>query len=350
MLKYTVYQIPYAKEADVKRIRFGLSLVLILSFVGTVLFAAGTKESPATPVAPQVEAHFAMVVFYKGAEFWEWAYAGMKDAARAISPRIKTELQGPVEWDGAAEARTVEQMIAKQVDGILVTAGDAKALVPAINKAIDKGIPTICFDSNAPESRSLGFIGTNNYNAGFAAGKAMNGWLGGNGEVILATIPGPDHLAQRIEGFKAALKQYGNVKVVQELNDEGDVAKTETVVTAALQANPKTKGIFCLYSHNAPGAAAAVRNVGRTGDVKIMGFDFSAATLELIEKGEVTGTVGQDPYLMGYMGTMLLYSAMVKTDITASNNQEFGHVPPLVDTGVAIIEKDDIDRYKTIPK
>jgi len=290
---------------------------------------------------------YAMVVFLKGSEFFNWAYKGMIDAAEMLDPSIEVELQGPSTWDASLEARAIEQLIAKGVNGVIVTAGEANALVPAINRAIDAKIPVITFDSDAPASKRLSFVGTNNYNAGYAAGKAISEWLGEKGKVGISTFPGPAHLVERINGFKAALVE--GIEIVATVNDEGDVAMAETQITAMLQANPDINGIFAAHGNPGPGACAAVRNLGRQGKVEIMGFDFGMPNIELIEKGEMRGTVGQDPYLMGFMSMILAYNANHPTEIT-SQRPPFGHVPPLVDTGVSIIYKEDIGKYTSPPK
>lgn len=314
-----------------------LTLVLATSFVSTGMAAQKTER-------------YAMVVFLKGSEFFNWAYAGMRDAAALLGPHVQVSLHGPAEWDASLEARTIDQLVATKVDGILVTAGEANALVPSINRAIAAGIPVITFDSDAPASKRLGFVGTNQYNAGYAAGKAMAEWLKGQGQVGISTFPGPDHLAKRVQGFKDALAEYGpKIKIVATVNDEGDVAKAETVITAMLQANPNINGIFAAHGNPSAAAAVAVRNLGMQGKVNILGFDFGMPVIELIEKGEIRGTVGQDPYLMGFMGMMELYSARHKTSV-ASQNPNFGHVAPIIDTGVTILGKDQIGKYKKPPK
>src|SRR6056297_3583995 len=132
---------------------------------------------------------YGMVVFLKGSEFFNWAYKGMVDAASMLGDDIEVELQGPSRWDATQEARAVEQLIAKGVDGIILTAGEANALVPAINRAIEAEIPVITFDSDAPKSNRLSFVGTNNYQAGFVAGEEMSEWLDGTGKVAISTFP-----------------------------------------------------------------------------------------------------------------------------------------------------------------
>ena len=313
--------------------------------------ACGGSPQPAgsgnTARAPQ---RYATVVFLSGSEFFNWAHAGMRDAAKLLGADITVELQGPAEWDASLQARSIEQLIARDVDGIVVSAGEPNALVPAIDKAIAAGIPVITFDSDAPGSKRLAFVGTNNYNAGWTAGKAMAEWLGGKGEVGISTFPGPDHLKQRVDGFTAALRQFApEVRIAATVNDEGDVARAESQITAMLQANPGITGIFCAHGNPGPGAAAAVRNLGRRGQVQILAFDFGTPVIELIESGEIKGTVGQNPYLMGYMGMLLAYAAKHPTDV-AIGRPGFGLVPETIDTGVQILYREDVGRYKKVPK
>jgi ribose transport system substrate-binding protein len=318
------------------------------------LLAALACNRPAAPTgggdaAARTE-HYATVVFLSGSEFFNWSYAGMRDAARMLGPHVQVELQGPEEWDASLEARAVEQLTARKIDGIALTAAEANALIPAIDRAIGAGIPVVTFDSDSPGSQRLAFVGTNNYNAGFAAGKAIAEWLGGAGEVGVSTFPGPDHLKKRLDGFTAALAEFGpRIKIAAVVNDEGDVAKAETQITAMLQANPGIKGIFCAHGNPGPGAAAAVRNLGLKGKVQILAFDFGTPVIELIESEEIRGTVGQNPYLMGYMAMLLAYSAKHPTEVPSAR-QGFGPFPGNIDTGVTILYKNDIGRYRTVPK
>ena len=177
----------------------------------------------------------------------------------------------------------------------------------------------------------------------------MAEWLDGKGHIGISTFPGPSHLAERVEGFQTALADFGPAIKTSIVNDEGDVVKAETQLTALLQANPDINGIFGAHGNPGPGAAAAVRTLGLEGKVDIMAFDFGMPVIELIEKGEIRGTVGQNPYLMGYMAMILAYSANHPTDV-ASATAPFGHVPSIVDTGVAILGVDEVQMYKNPPK
>ena len=120
-------------------------------------------------------------------------------------------------------------------------------------------------------------------------------------------------------------------------------------MTAALQADPTITGIFGAHGNPGPGAAAAVRTTGMQATVQIMAFDFGMPVIELIDKGEIKATVGQNPYLMGYTAMLLAYGAKNPTSVP------FPHglgpcVSAPVDTGVGILYKEDVQIYKTAPK
>jgi ABC-type sugar transport system substrate-binding protein len=86
------------------------------------------------------------------------------------------------------------------------------------------------------------------------------------------------------------------------------------------------------------------------GKVQIMAFDFGAPVLELIEKGEIRGTVGQNPYLMGYMAMKMAYQARHPWNAPIKTASGFGLTPGFIDTGVTILGKNDIAPFKNPPK
>ena len=314
----------------------------------SLLVVAMMVVGVAAPTFAAEEETYAMVVFLKGSEFFNWAYAGMLDAAKLLGPHVQCELQGPAEWDATMEARAIHQLTARKVDGIIVTAGEANTLQPAIDKAVDMGIPVITFDSDSPTSKRLAFAGTNNYQAGYVAGQTMAEWLDGKGAVGISTFKGPDHLDKRVQGFKDALAEYGPDIKTYEVDDEGKIERAGPKITAMLKANPDITGIFASHGNPGSGAAQAVRDLNLQGKVQIMAFDFGGVVVELIEKGEIRGTVGQNPYLMGYYGMLMAYAAKHPTDVQSMNGQ-LGHTPRGIDTGVRILYKEDMEALKNVP-
>lgn len=310
--------------------------------VATALAVASVAAFAAQPV--NAEERYGMVVFLKGSEFFNWSYAGFQDAAATVG--AVTELQGPADWDASAEARAVDQLAAKGVKGIAVTAGDADTLVASINAAMDAGIPVLTFDSDSPKSNRLLFVGTNNYNAGYAAGVAIGEQVGDKARIGVSLIPGLDSINHRLQGFKDGLASVApGAKVVTTVNDEGDLQKAETVNTAMLQANPEINVIFCAHGNPATGALAATRNVGRDSgpnQVHVLAWAIDVPILQGVEDGEFGSTVAQNPYMMGVQSFWQLWSAAHPTQLDSLTNPGFGQVPTAdLDTGVKILKKGD---------
>jgi ribose transport system substrate-binding protein len=321
----------------------------------TISLVVATVIGSVPVKAQEAKEHYGMVVFLRGSEFFNWAYAGFQDAAKTV--KATTELQGPADWDASAEARAVDQLGAKGVKGIAVTAGDADTLVTSIDSSIKAGVPILTFDSDSPKSKRLLFVGTNNYNAGFAAGKAVGDKLGDKARVGVSLIPGLDSITHRLEGFKAGLASVApNAKIVTTVNDEGDLQKAESVNTAMLQANPDINVIFCAHGNPATGAYSATRNVGRDqgeNKVNVLAWSIDAPILQGVEYGDYFGTVAQNPYMMGVQAFWQLWSAAHKTQFDSMTNPGFGHVPAAdIDTGVKILTKGDptIQALLTPPK
>lgn len=328
---------------------------LTAAAAGSVLVGCSSQPAPeeGSETGGQETAEeelYGMVVFLKGSEFFNWAYKGMVDAAKRIGPHVKTELQGPAEWDASLEARAIDELVARDATGILATAGDATAMNSSINAAIEGGTPVVLFDSDAPESKRILFCSTDQYQAGYTAGEAMADW--GVKQLIVSTFVGPSHLQRRVDGFTAALEEFApDAEIVQVVNDEGKVDVAETEMTAVLEANPEIDGIFAAHGNPGPGAAAAVRNVDRVGEVQIMGFDFGLPNIELIEKGEMKATVLQNPYLMGFTSMLLIYGSVHENDVPDTNPEGIGHcVNSQINTGVQIGYEEDVEIYKNPPE
>ncbi len=329
--------------------------ILVGFFLALVSCGGNTTATSGTEYKEET---YVLVSFLRGSEFFNWTYAGFRDAAASVGPHIKTEYRGPVDWDATAEARAVDQAVAQKVQGIAVTAGDAATLEPAINKAIERGVPVVTFDSDSDKSKRLVFVGTDHFNAGFSAGVHMGKLVGNSARVGISLIPGLASIDGRVKGFTEGLLSVApQAKIVTSVNDEGDLQKAEQVITAMLQANPEINIIFAAHGNPTVGAFNSTKNVGRdTGANKIhvMGFDIDLPVLELVQNGSIVGSVGQNPYLMGVMSFHALYSAAHKSEtFSHSVYTNFGPVPSEnIDTGVIILQKDDanIKAFLNSPK
>src|SRR5690606_23301625 len=151
-----------------------------------------------TPGRAQSDQTYYMVSFLSGISYWQDAFRGMQDAAEFLG--VEAVYTGTPEYDITAEVRVLDEVIAQQPDGIVLTVIQADALQPSINAAIDAGIPLVTFDADSPLSKRYSFLGTGNYSAGVMAARYL-GPLIGAGKAAVITVPSQNNLAQRTQGF-----------------------------------------------------------------------------------------------------------------------------------------------------
>src|SRR5437870_334263 len=137
--------------------------------------ADATRPSPPAAVGDQRRASTSPELYVEVCALTQLPYfidhrLGMEAAGRELG--VRAEFVGPADYDMTAMIATLEQTLARRPAGLLVVGFDA-ALKPAIDHAVESGVPVITLDSDVPGSKRLCFIGTGNYAAGVAGAKAL---------------------------------------------------------------------------------------------------------------------------------------------------------------------------------
>lgn len=262
--------------------------------------------------------------------FWLQVRAGAMAAARQSGARIIWK--GPaVETDVAEQIAIIEDYTNKRVDAIALAACDLKALYAPVKKAADRRIPVISFDSGIDPDPTLSLVATDNLNGAMQAGAVLAQLIGKKGKVAcIPYIPGSSTSILREKGFKMALRQFPQIKLVAVQYSESDVAKAMAVTENILTANPDLKGLFAANEPSAIGAARTVKARGLAGKVKIVAFDASPLEINMLQKGIIQGLIVQNPYNMGY--------TTVKVCIDAWRGKKIAR---RIDTGVNVVTQDN---------
>jgi ribose transport system substrate-binding protein len=240
------------------------------------------------------------------------AFDGMQAAAQTIDPAITVSQIGPTTWEPTVTAIELKQLVRSgKSRGVVAMVADERMLVGPINNAQKAGIPVITFDSDAPDSTRLTFSGTHNYNAGRVAGDTVAGWLEDGRSVGISTGLGPHHLAERVRGFKDAILAKKPGTQFYEIDDEirENIAPTAAQLTALVKAHPNIQVFFSSHGNSGAAAAKAVADMGKSDSMDILAFDFQAPVVDLVKKKAIRGTVGQDPFMMGYISMILVHHA-----------------------------------------
>ncbi|WP_244422326.1 sugar-binding protein [Bradyrhizobium sp. ORS 285] len=237
-------------------------------------------------------------------DFWKIAEAGVKKAQGEL-PDYNLQLKYPEQAAAAVQQRMLDDLVAAGAAGIMVSAVDPKNQTEHLNKIAGQ---TVLFttDSDAPQSKRIAYIGSSNTELGKDAGKLMLKALPNGGKCVgFVGLLGADNARERIEGVKETIKG-SKVELVDVRGDEIDQTRAKRNVEDILAAMPDVSCLVGFYSYNTPRIYEVLKEAGKLGKIKIIGFDEDPITLGGVKDGAIEGTVVQQPYEWGYQGMKLM--------------------------------------------
>ena len=234
----------------------------------------------------------------------------------------------------ATQVSQIEDLITAGVSALIVNPMDANAVIPALQKAAEKGIPVVLVDSTIEEGHEdlyVTYIGTDNYAAAEQGAQVLSEAMGGEGKAILVRGANGNSVGNaRADGFKAGLAAGIELVGEQPGDWSNDVAKQ--VTENMLQANPDVTGIMSCSDVMVDGILQAIDDAGLEG-IKIMSFD--GDSIELIQQGLVLGTMAQFPSVMGEKAVETVVQ-ILNGDKTAADFDKY------IDSGTACYTIDNL--------
>ncbi|HLY18641.1 MAG TPA: substrate-binding domain-containing protein [Bryobacteraceae bacterium] len=239
--------------------------------------------------------------------YWQSANAGLMRAAQQMG--VKAEMVGPDTFDPKAEHEAFQRIMAEKIKpaGIMVSAADPSVMQPDIDAAISQGIPVITVDSDAPASKRLTFVGTDNYKAGLMGAQLALKQLQGKGAVVIYTMPEQANLKDRLHGYHDGLEGHPGIKIVDTVDIKGDarIAFDHTQEMVDKKTIGKIDGFICLEAIACP-EVADVLDRNKISGKAVVAMDTDPRTLDWIRKGQIAGTIAQKPFTMGFVGVPAL--------------------------------------------
>ena len=278
--------------------------------------------------------------------YWKTAGAGFASAASQM--KVRSDFLGPQNFDPKAEKDALDEAVQKKATGILLDVTDATLLKDGIDKAVAAGIPVITIDSDAPASKRLFFIGTNNYQAGITGGQRLAQELKGKGNVVVFTNPDQPNMQDRLRGYKEALARTPEIKITRVVDIQGDPRIAfDTTTQIVGKERDKVDAFVCLEAQSGKEVAGVLNSYHVTGKV-VMAMDTDAETLDGIQKGVIAATIAQKPYTMAFVGMQMLDNLYHHKPASLDKDwskDSFSPIPSFVDTGTGLIDKSNVDSF-----
>ena len=266
--------------------------------------------------------------------FWIAVQSGAMAAGKELD--VEVIWNGPAaETDYSRQIQIVDSMVARRVDGIAIAAAERKALVQAVERAVDAGIPVTVFDSGLDSEKYMTFVATNNVEGGKIAARELARLIGGEGKVaLLMHAPGSQSTMDREKGFdETVASEFPKIKIVARQFSQSDRAKGRAAAENFLAANPDLKGMFASAEPGSVGASLAIKARELQNKVMLVGFDSSEGLIEDLKEGSVDALVVQDPFKIGYES--------VRTIVDKLNGKE---PPKRMDLSALVVHKEDLDK------
>jgi ribose transport system substrate-binding protein len=231
---------------------------------------------------------------------------GAQGAADALGVELVVQA-AERETDVERQMQIVENLIQSGVDALALTPSGSKEVVPAVVKANHANIPVVIVDTRLDDHASseagahaASFIGSDNFEGGRTAATFIVDRTGGKAAVgVLEGIPGHETGDSRLRGFREGIASSPGVRIVasQPANWERD--QGFNVFQNMLQAHPDIDTVFACNDMMALGAIEAIRAAGKTGTIRVIGFDAVDDARKAIQDGTMIASVAQFPAEMG---------------------------------------------------
>jgi ribose transport system substrate-binding protein len=265
-------------------------------------------------------------------EFWQSLKTGAEEEA-AKYPDVELVILAPTrEINIDQQINILEDQILKGVSALAVAPCGAAEVIPALEKAHEKGIPVITVDTDVDWEHKLSYVGTDNFLGGQLAGRYITNAIDNLGDVALISgIPGVQTHEERRAGFMDAIEGNPNITLVSSQPANSDRELAMTVMENILTSNPGLDAVFVTNDQMALGALEAIAAQGRAGKIVVVGFDAGQEALNAVRDGRLTAVVAQNPSNMGK-----------EAFIAALNAATGKSVPDRIDTGTEIIDRKNV--------
>jgi ribose transport system substrate-binding protein len=314
-----------------------LHLALVIVLLGLLLSCGSAHDS---------DEFYVLISVNLQLPYWKAAGTGFSNAAGQL--KVRSDFSGPQTYDPKAERDALDQAVQKKATGVLLGVTDPALLKDSIDKAVAAGIPVITIDSDAPSSKRLFFIGTNNYQAGFTGGQRLAQELKGKGNVVVFSMPDQSNLQERLRGYKEALARTPEIKITRVVDIQGDPRIAFDTTTQIIgKERDKVDAFVCLEAQSGKEVAGVLNSYHVTGKV-VMAMDTDQETLDWIKKGQIAATIAQKPYTMAFVGMQMLdnlYHHKPASLLNDWSKDSYAPIPSFVDTGSDLIDKTNVDQF-----
>jgi len=270
------------------------------------ILAAAVVSTVVCSTAQAEDKRIALVVKALGIGFFEAAAKGGEEAASEIGG-VELIYTGPTDTTAEGQIEVINSLIAQKVDAIAVSANDQDALVPALKKAMQRGIKVLSWDSGvAAEGRMLHLNPSSNALIGNMIIKLAADHLPDGGDVaVLSATATATNQNIWIDEMNKVMDKYSGINVVATVYGDDLADKSYREAEGLMKSHPGLKAIIAPTSVGIVAAAQAVSDAGKAGAINVTGLGLPSEMAGHIDSGASKSFAIWNPIDLGYSAVML---------------------------------------------
>jgi len=245
----------------------------------------------------------------------------------------------------APYVKAVYDAIQRKVAGMMVIGWGNDEIVPAIDAAVNSGIPVVCVDSDIPGSRRHAYIGTDWSRMGLKMADKLAALMTNTGKVLMLGMVDLDNMKAGFRGFQKQISRYPQIEILGPVDDlDAGSDRAESIVCAYLQEHPDLSGIVGFDGNSGPGAARALEKLGIVDKVKLVCVDVDTPQRQYLKTGVIDAAFCQKRETFTYLAFQLIYDYNHGSRATGYTPGAI-NIPGNIDTGFSIVTKENIDSF-----
>jgi LacI family transcriptional regulator len=239
--------------------------------------------------------------------FYDQLWSGVLDESRALAQLGIQLVNRPVQVLGEGDTEAFKALVQSGVDGIILTAGNPRALTPLVDDAEEKGIPVVCVSTDAPESRRSCVVCVEPRLNGCLVGELMGKFVpsGSHVAVVAGMLSAEDH-RKKTDGFSESFPRHcQGGKIVSVIEGHEDEAESFQKTYDLLRRVPDLAGLY-VNTVNCLPVCRALAALNLAGKVKLITTDLFAEMSPFFESGTITASIYQQPHRQGQIAVQLM--------------------------------------------
>jgi LacI family transcriptional regulator len=239
--------------------------------------------------------------------FYDQLWSGILEEARQAAHLGIRFVNRPIQALGEGDTDAFKKLVGSDVKGIILTAGNPKALRPLIDDAEQKGIPVVCVSTDAPESRRSCVVCVEPHSNGSLAGELMGKLVlpGSKVALIAGMLQAEDH-RKKTDGFMETFPRYcTDGRIIKIIEGHEDEKETFQKTSELLRKVPDIAGIY-VNTVNCLPVCRALSVAGLAGKTKLIATDLFAEMSSYLEQGTITASIYQQPHRQGQVAVRVM--------------------------------------------